>query len=312
VSTRVEAMTAAHPYAKAGLMLRTGVDAGSGHVILDVKPDGYVEFMSRAADGSSTTYLRGAAIGYPAWLKLQRDGEVVTAYVHGADTDWMSLGSTTVSGLRFGGLAVTSHDPSTVNQATFSETVVGAGGTAASTASWSNRDIGSVGLSGSATIQQDGINVRAAGADIWGYADGFHYVYQPLRGSGLVARVAVLQGTHVFAKAGLMIRGSLAADSAHVILDVRPSGEIEFMSRSADGAETIYYTGSWMPFPGWLELRREGDSIAGYQSSDGVSWSRIGAIAAPWAADALGGVVVTSHDTTRLTQATFDNVAILP
>src|SRR6185436_8901239 len=49
---------------------------------------------------------------------------------------------------------------------------------------WQNRDIGSVGIAGSASYSGGTFTVKAAGADIWNTLDEFHYVYQTLNGDG--------------------------------------------------------------------------------------------------------------------------------
>ena len=87
---------------------------------------------------------------------------------------------------------------------------------------------GSVGYSASS----GSFTVAGAGADIWGATDAFQFVSQALTGDlQLIARVVSLQNTGTYAKAGIMLRESAAAGAAHVILDVRPNGAIEFMSR---------------------------------------------------------------------------------
>jgi hypothetical protein len=102
---------------------------------------------------------------------------------------------------------------------------------------WVNRDIGNVGLAGSASYSNGTFTVNASGADIWGVADEFHFVYQSLNGDGqIVARIASVENTDQFAKGGVMIRETLTAGSRHVILDLKPGGGLEFMSRIATGA----------------------------------------------------------------------------
>ena len=57
--------------------------------------------------------------------------------------------------------------------------------------------------------------MRGSGSDIWERADGFRFVYRALTGDGTVeAQVASLQNTNGWAKAGVMIRESLAAGSS--------------------------------------------------------------------------------------------------
>ena len=54
--------------------------------------------------------------------------------------------------------------------------------------------------------------VAGAGADIWGTSGSFQYAYRDFCCLSLFyARLVSLQGTNPFAKAGIMIRESLAA-----------------------------------------------------------------------------------------------------
>src|SRR5207244_4157217 len=77
----------------------------------------------------------------------------------------------------------------------------------------------------------------------------------PLRHIEVSARVTGLQNTNPFAKAGVMLRTSnrtsytapFDPSGADVILDVRPTGDVEFMARSSEGAETTYVSGAVAP-----------------------------------------------------------------
>jgi regulation of enolase protein 1 (concanavalin A-like superfamily) len=178
-------------------------------------------------------------------------------------------------------------------------------------APWLDQDIGSVGLVGSANYVNGTFTVRGAGADIWGSSDGFHYVYQMLNGDGqIVARVTGITNTSTFAKAGVMIRGSLAADAAHAILDVRPNNEIEFMRRTSTGGATTWLGGNTQAMPAWLKLVRSGSTITGSTSVDGASWSEILSTSLSLGSTAYVGLIVLSHDPAVLNTSTFDNVAV--
>ncbi len=77
-------------------------------------------------------------------------------------------------------------------------------------APWKGTDIGDVGAAGSEGLLQGVFTLHASGADIWGSADAFHYVYQSLNGDGtIVAHVASQENSNEWAKAGLMIRETL-------------------------------------------------------------------------------------------------------
>src|SRR5262249_59990003 len=91
-------------------------------------------------------------------------------------------------------------------------------------APWPSRDIGAVGLAGSASYAAGVFTIAGAGADIWGAADAFQFVSQTVSGDiDIVARVLSLSNTHPKAKAGVMLRESDAPDAANVILDVKPA-----------------------------------------------------------------------------------------
>jgi len=176
---------------------------------------------------------------------------------------------------------------------------------------WANEDIGTVGLSGSASYADPTFTVEGAGSNIRGHADAFQFVYQALAGDGsIVARVTSEVNTASFAKAGIMFRESLGAGAADVILDVRPGGWVELLARSATNGSTTYLGGAGASFPVWLQLVRTGASIAASMSGDGVSWTAVGSVAIGLPATSEVGLAVTSHTTSALNLATFDSVTV--
>ena len=96
---------------------------------------------------------------------------------------------------------------------------------------WLNADVGSVGLSGSASYCNGQFTISGSGSDIWGVTDAFHFVYAYVPAAAncdIRARVFSVQNTSGNAKAAVMIRESLAANSTHALVDVEPSAGIEF------------------------------------------------------------------------------------
>jgi phosphatidylserine/phosphatidylglycerophosphate/cardiolipin synthase-like enzyme/regulation of enolase protein 1 (concanavalin A-like superfamily) len=176
---------------------------------------------------------------------------------------------------------------------------------------WLHQDIGSVGISGSASSSGGAFTVAGAGSDIWGASDSFHFVYQSLGGDGqIIARVTAMQNTSANAKAGIMFRSSLASTAANVILDVTPSGNIEFMARASDGGSTAWFAGATDPAPVWLKLVRSGSTVTGSISADGLAWTAVGSTSAALGSGASVGLAVTSHNTSQLNTSTFDSVAV--
>ena len=201
-------------------------------------------------------------------------------------------------------MVVTSHDSAQLNTSSFDNVAV----TANVQAPWVSQDIGTVGIAGSASSTNGVLTVRGAGADIWGTADAFQSVLQPIPGDAqIVVRVNSLQNTNTFAKAGVMLRSATTPGAADVILDVRPNGSLEFMTRPFAGAATSWLSGGTQGTPTWLKLTRVGTSVTGYVSANGTAWTQVGNTNMG-TGSALLGLAVTSHDATRLTTAVFDNL----
>ena len=322
IVARVTGLQNTHTYAKAGVMMRAGTTTGAAHVLLSMRPNGSFEFLVRSsAGGSTSSVVPSAGAPSPAWLRLQRSGSTVTGAVSSDGSNWTTLGSTTV-GLPStvnAGLAVTSHVTGVLNTAGFDNVSVTAGGVtpppppppSSLPSPWQGQDVGAVGQPGSASHSNGVFTVNGAGADIWGSADAFHFVYQSLAGDGqIVARVASVQNTNAYAKAGVMLRSGLSAGSSHVILDVRPGGSVEFMQRSASGGSTSYLGGATQAPPAWLRLSRSGTTVTAAVSPNGSSWTTVGTTSVSFGSSVYAGLVVNSHDTTRLNTSTFDNVSV--
>src|SRR5258707_1209858 len=59
---------------------------------------------------------------------------------------------------------------------------------------WLDQDVGTVGVTGSATYANGTFTVKGAGTSIGGFADSFHFAYQPWSGDGtIIARLVSLQ-----------------------------------------------------------------------------------------------------------------------
>ncbi len=176
---------------------------------------------------------------------------------------------------------------------------------------WTNQDIGAVTAAGSAGYSAGTFTVTGDGNDIWNNADAFHYLYQPLYGDGeIIARVASLQNTDPWAKAGVMIRETTDAGSKNAIMLVSPGNGTSFQRRTTtDGACDYDAPGDGVTAPYWVRLVRNGDSFSGYKASDGSSWIQVGgSVTITMANQVYIGLAVTSHVDGVLCTATFDNV----
>lgn len=178
-------------------------------------------------------------------------------------------------------------------------------------AGWLDRDVGGTGIAGYATYTNRNFSIAASGADIWDYADGFHFVYQPLQGDGLVvARVAALQNTDGWAKAGVMMRENLEADSPHAMMAITPGFGAAFQRRLAAGGISLHTPGPAVNAPYWVKLVRTGNLITGAVSGDGVTWTAIGSQTISMASSLYVGPAVTAHNNGLLGTAAFTDVDV--
>jgi regulation of enolase protein 1 (concanavalin A-like superfamily) len=60
----------------------------------------------------------------------------------------------------------------------------------------------------------------------------------------------------------------------------------------------------------WVKLERRGNLISAFSSSDGVNWMLVGSDVFAVSAGVHVGLVVSSHDSSRLATATFDSVSV--
>jgi hypothetical protein len=179
-------------------------------------------------------------------------------------------------------------------------------------APWRSQDIGAVGLAGSASVSAGVFTVKASGVDIWNRADSFHFVSQPLSGDGeIVARVASLVRTDPNAKAGVMIRAALTANSSYAFVAVTPDNGVDFEWRSTTGGSSTDRDASGVA-PVWVKLVRSGSTFTGFKSANGTSWTRIYQVTISMTGTVNVGLAATAHKNTTLTTATFSNVTVTP
>jgi hypothetical protein len=92
----------------------------------------------------------------------------------------------------------------------------------------------------------------------------------------LIVRVTGVENTDIWAKAGLMFRRTLAANSAHALMLLRPTDGVAFQTRVNTGGASSANYGVEVSAPCWLKLVRTGNHFAGYLSLDGVEWILVG------------------------------------
>jgi len=128
-------------------------------------------------------------------------------------------------------------------------------------------------------------------------SDSFYFVRQPLTGNGsITARVTSLTGEHAdltgqpvqagngpgmvpglapWSKAGIIIKQSTKRGSAYAAMMVTGSDGVRMQYNYTQDASGLPGKVS-AAHPRWLRLTRSGDTITGYDSADGLHWTRVG------------------------------------
>jgi hypothetical protein len=153
--------------------------------------------------------------------------------------------------------------------------------------------------------------MTGSGADIWDNADQFHFAFKEVTGTAnIIAKVESVENTHEFAKAGVMIRDSLDADSANTALLVTPENGVRFQYRNtADGSTDRQFT-EGITAPYWVRLERtSGGLVRAYYSPDGNAWERFNLTQITMSSPMYIGLAVTSHDAELTCEAVFSNVS---
>jgi hypothetical protein len=155
--------------------------------------------------------------------------------------------------------------------------------------------------------------MTAAGEDIWDTSDQFHYAYRQYSGTGsIVAKIESLDNTDDFAKAGVMIRETLDADSPYASLLITPANGIRFQYRQAAGDTTDRDFVEGLVVPYWVKLERDAaGSFRGSYSADGVSWETMTLRpSVSMGASVYIGLALTSHVDGVQGTAVFSGVQI--
>jgi regulation of enolase protein 1 (concanavalin A-like superfamily) len=315
IQARVNSVQQADRWSKAGVMIRETLSSQSKHAFMLVSAAKGVALQWRPSTGGSSLNAAGSLSTPPRWVRLVRSGSTITGYESADGSSWTAVTSQTIAmnSTVYVGLAVTSHTTSTSTTAAVSSvSVTSSGGqSTALPPGWTQQDVGSVTIAGNGTYTDGTYQITASGADIWGTADAFHYVYRQLIGDGsIVAHLASLTAAHAWSKAGVMIRASLSPDSAHAFMLVSAGKGSALQYRPSAGAESQSVSGPFVAPPQWVRLDRAGDTLTAYQSANGANWNEVGSVTVPLADTVFVGLAVTSHNTTASTTAVVDSVTV--
>ncbi|MGP3961779.1 hypothetical protein ACTWPT_37880 [Nonomuraea sp. 3N208] len=129
------------------------------------------------------------------------------------------------------------------------------------------------------------------GPDGTAVSDRYYFVHQPLKGNGsITARVSdmtgqirlpdaipgvrnVKEGVVPWAKAGLLVRQSLKQGTPYAAVMLTGSHGVRMQYNFTHDVPGGPHNG-----PQWLRLTRSGDTITGYESDDGKTWTEVSTV----------------------------------
>ncbi len=141
ITARVDDQTASDPWAKAGVMIRESLDAGSKHASVVVTPGNSCSQQYRTTTGgaSASTDWTGTAVAAPYWVRVTRTNNTFKTETSPDGKTWTAQGpdqTITMVANVYIGLCVTSHTASAYTVADFSNV------TTSGTGAWQNLSIG--------------------------------------------------------------------------------------------------------------------------------------------------------------------------
>lgn len=154
--------------------------------------------------------------------------------------------------------------------------------------------------------------MTAAGTDIWAASDEFHFAFKQASGATAIqAQVLSVSHTDDWTKAGVMVRDTLDADSAHAMVAVTPANGVWFGYRVMTGQSSTSVKVADITAPQWVKLEQSvGGLVKAYYSADGNTWTALGSPTAVIMNTPLYiGLALTSHNPDASAEAVFSNVS---
>ncbi|MEH0516850.1 right-handed parallel beta-helix repeat-containing protein [Streptomyces sp. B21-079] len=322
VTVKVNQLDNTNPWAKAGIMVRNsiaGASSSAGYAVMAVTPgNGVVLGSDSNGDGYLDTNAKTTGITAPVWLRLTRTGNQVSGYYSTNGTTFTQVGSAVnLSGANATedvGVFHSSHDVNVPGTATFD-----------------NLSITTPPLAGYANIpaildqHQSQIAITGTGADVWGgggqHDDQYGAVYQSQSfssGTTVTVKVDQLDDANSWAKAGIMVRNSIAgagSSAGYAVMAVTPgNGVVREYDSNGDGYLDTEAKITGIKAPVWLRLTRTGNQVSGYYSTNGTTFTQVGSAVNLSGANATedAGVFHSAHDTKISGTANFSGLSITP
>lgn len=233
ITARVVSLANTKTQASAAVMIRESGANNAARGFTSVTAGAGVEFHVRAATGLVDSKF--SAPGSPFWLRLERGGDLISAFQSGDGVAWVPVGSTVslpMGQAAMMGLALSSFVDGETAAASFDQVSVAFGSEGLEgTKGWEGRTIGFSGVQGTSGTADGVCRVTASGDGFEGTEDSGFYVSRPMMGDfTLTARVLETRGPGT-ALAGLMLRQADDRRSRMAFIGAAAGGTPQFIRR---------------------------------------------------------------------------------
>ena len=154
--------------------------------------------------------------------------------------------------------------------------------------------------------------ITGTGADIWGKADQFRYVWREMSGDFAVSATAKFLSEGIGHRKGvIMLRKSLDTDSPFIQLAIHGDGtpSVQFRTSKADNTNTVDFPnegpGTWK-----LKLIRQGATITFWIAKDDTPMRELGHTTNQFGSPILVGLGVSSHTQQATCTVLFSDVLV--
>lgn len=296
---------------ESGVMIRESLASNARFVDMMLQLNVGAVFQSRTTVGGMVSNGAGLnSIPVPYWVKLSRVGNVFTGYISPDGVTWTQVGTitNTMASSVYVGLVQSSMTNGSLSTGTFTNVSI------VPTSAWASQDIGAVSTVGASYYSNGVATINGSGAGIAGTADQFRYTYMPASGDcDITVRVATVSNTNANAKAGVMIRETLATNSKAAAVVVTPGSGVAFNYRSTTGGSISSTVSSKLVAPYWVRIVRSGNTFTAYRSANGTTWTSMKAVTISMATNVyIGMPVCATTSSTALCTATLDNITAHP
>jgi outer membrane protein assembly factor BamB len=326
ITAQVAAPQSSSASAQTGLMLRQSADPTSPYYAVVVGANNTLAVFSRTSFGATASLLNTVTLSASLpYLEIQRTGDVFQAATSSDGSVYTLVPGSTLTLVMptsvLMGVAATSGASGTPATTTVSGVQIAAPSTpplpvppaSACPAGWSCADVGNPLIVGNQTLSSSTWTLTAGGADIVGYNDQFHYVWQTLPADGtLSAAVSTQSNTSPWARVGLMFRQSASPGAAYYAAFITPGNGIVIQYRAVTGLTTTTLSSVAGTVPLFLKISRFGNAFTAYESADGATWAYIARSTAifPLGSSILAGLAMSSHNATTAGATTLSAVTL--